>query len=79
MSKKFRLRRPIVRQHGKRAETLNSISTATSLPYSLITVKVIELEKVTLSDMQSLKTFVNTLTAHEKYSLLSRDNSMQAI
>ena len=25
------------------------------LPYSLITVKVIELEKVALSDMQSLK------------------------
>ena len=42
-------------------------------------MKVIELEKVTLSDMQSLKTFVNTLTAHDKYSLLSRDNSMQTI
>ena len=35
----------------------DSITTAAPLPYSLITVNVIELEKVTLSDMQSLKVF----------------------
>ena len=35
----------------------DSISTPASLPYSLINVKVIELEKVTLSDMQSLNNF----------------------
>ena len=35
----------------------DSISAPASLPYSLISVKVIELEKVTLSDMKSLKTF----------------------
>ena len=40
-------------------------------------LKVIVLEKVTLSDMQRL--FVNTLTADDKYSLLSRNNSMQII
>ena len=34
----------------------DSISTAAPLLYSLITVKVIKSEKVTLSDMQSLKT-----------------------
>ena len=38
-------------------------------------MKVIELEIVTISKMQS----VNTLTADGKYSLLSRDNSMQKV
>ena len=33
------------------------ILAAAALPYCLITVKVIELEKVTRSYMQSLKTF----------------------
>ena len=36
------------------------MSTAAPLPYSLITVKIIELEIVTLSDMQSLKNFLFT-------------------
>ena len=31
--------------------------TPASLPYSQVTVKVIELEKVTLSDIQGLKVF----------------------
>ena len=38
-----------------------------------------EFEKVTISKTQSVKTFVNTLPADCKYSLLSRDNSMQKI
>ena len=37
-------------------QNTDSISTAVPLQYSLITLKVIEKEKVTLSDMQSLKT-----------------------
>ena len=41
-------------------------------------MKVIELEKVSLSEMENLKT-VKTLTADKKYSLLRRDNSMQTI
>ena len=58
MSKKSCLRGPIDRQHGKRAETLtDSISTAAPLPCSLITVKVIECKRVTLSDMEILNTF----------------------
>ena len=46
-----------------------------------MTVKVIEPEKVTRSDMKSLKTFrfSQEFTTHDKYSLLSRDNSMQTI
>ena len=46
--------RQATRQTGQKAD---SISTAAPLPDSLMTMKVIELEKVTRSDMQSLKTF----------------------
>ena len=35
----------------------DSISTPASLPYSQVAVKVIEFEKIALSDMQSLETF----------------------
>ena len=35
----------------------DSVSTPVTLPDSEVTVNVIELEKATLSDMQSLKTF----------------------
>ena len=35
----------------------DSIPGPAPLPYSLITVKLIELEKVTLSEIESLKTF----------------------
>ena len=37
----------------------------------MIISKVNELENVSFSDMQN---FVNTLAAHDKYSLLNRDN-----
>ena len=39
-----------------------------------MTVKEIQLEKVSLSDMQNLRTVCKTLTADKKYSLLNRDN-----
>ena len=45
----------------------------------MIILKVIELEKVCFSQMQSLINFVNTLTADDKYSLLNRDNLTQPI
>ena len=54
MSKKSCFRWPIDIQHGKRAETLIH-STPAPLPYSLIIVKEIALEKVTRSDMQSIQ------------------------
>ena len=41
-------------------------------------MNVIELEKVSLSDMQ-LGMVVDTLTADDKYSLLNRDNLTQLI
>ena len=44
-------------RHMKKDRNTDSISKAAHLPNSSITVKVIELEKVTISDMKSLKTF----------------------
>ena len=54
MPKNFRFRRPVDRKRGKRAKIL-SISMTAPLPYSLVTVKVIEFERVNLSDMENLK------------------------
>ena len=45
----------------------------------MIIWKVIESEKVCFSQTESLITFVNTLTADDKYSLLNRDNLTQPI
>ena len=56
MSKRSRLRRPLNRQQDKRAETLIQ-SQQQRLTYLLITVKVIELEKALISDLENLKTF----------------------
>ena len=49
------------------------------LPYFLITVKVIALEKVSFSSMQNLETVFNTLIADGKYSLLNRHHLTQPI
>ena len=52
---------------------------AEPLPYLLIAVKAIDFQKVSVSDMEKLNTFPNTLSADGKYSLLNRDNLMQPI
>ena len=39
-----------------------------------MTVKEIELEKISLSDMKILKLLINTLTVDDKYSFLNRGN-----
>ena len=44
----------------------------------MITAQAIEFEKVSLNDVESLKT-VNLFTADDKYSLLKRDNLTQPI
>ena len=58
MSKKSRFTGPFEKQHGKRAHTLLIPEglKAAPLPYLLITVKAIDLEKVFNSDRQNLKT-----------------------
>ena len=45
----------------------------------VITVKVIELQKSLLDTWIFFRPFLNTLTADDKYSLISRDKWMQTI
>ena len=45
----------------------------------VITLKVIELQKLLLDTWMFLRPFLNTLTADDKYSLISRDKWMQTI
>ena len=52
--------------------------TAT-LPYLLINVREIELQKVSVSDMQILKVVFSTVTVNDKYFLLNKDNLKQPI
>ena len=49
------------------------------LPAPVITVKVIELQKSLLDTFKFFTTFLNRLTADDKYSLISRDKWMQTI
>ena len=45
----------------------------------VITVKVIELQKWLLGKWKFFRPFLNTLTANDKYSLISKDKWMQTI
>ena len=45
----------------------------------VITVKVIELQKSLLNTWKFFRPFLNALTAHDKYSLNSKDKWMQKI
>ena len=42
-------------------------------------MKVIELQKLLLETWKFFRPFLNTLTADDKYSLISKDNSMETI
>ena len=68
-------------QHGKWVETLlqSKRQHLNHNPNTLITEKVIVLEKVSFSDMENLALFVNTLTGNDKYSLIDRDTLTQPI
>ena len=50
---------------------------AAPLSYLLIIANDIELEKLTLGDMQHVMTVFNTFTADDKYSPLNRDDLTQ--
>ena len=56
MSKKSRFRGPFDKQHGKWDQTLPKSEWHHFLPDLLITVKAIKFEKVSLSDLQNLRT-----------------------
>ena len=49
------------------------------LPARVITVKFIELQKSLLDTWKFFRPFLHTLTANDKYSLNSKDKSMQTI
>ena len=49
------------------------------LPGQVITVKVIELQKSLLDTWKFFRPFLNTLTADDRYSLISKDNWIQTI
>ena len=55
------------------------IWTTAPLPYLLITVKVIPLEKVLLVIYRIVGDFVNALTADDKHYLLNRDILTQPV
>ena len=57
ISKKSSSRGSFDKQHGKREKNTVQIRITPPLPYILITVKAIELEKSSHSDMQNLRTF----------------------
>ena len=79
MSKKSHLRWSIERQHGKRAETL--IQSERQLLYHIhwSLRRWLSWKESLVVTCKVARLFVNTLTADDKYSLLSRDNSMQTI
>ena len=49
------------------------------LPAGVITLKIIELQKSLLDSWKYFRTFLNTLTANDTYSLNSKDKWMQNI
>ena len=55
MLKKFRFRRPFNMKHGKGGLNTGKIWTTSPLPYLLITLKAIVLEKIRLTDMKFIK------------------------
>ena len=56
VSKKSSLRVPFKNQHGNQAEKNVEAWTATPLQYLLIPVKTIQVEKISLGDMNNLRT-----------------------
>ena len=79
MSKKSRLRWPLDRQHGKRAATLIQSQRQLLCHIHWSLWKLIPWKTSILVTSKVLRLFVNTLTADDKYSLLSRGNSTQTI
>ena len=49
------------------------------IPAQVITLKVIELQKSLLDTWNFFRPFLNTLTANDKYSLISKKKWMQTI
>ena len=79
MSKESFLRWPIDRQHGKRSETLIQSQRQYLYHIHRSLWNQLSWKKWLLVTWNVLRPFVNTLTADDKYSALSRNNSLQTI
>ena len=79
LSKKYRLRGPFNKQHGKQAETLWESKQQPVYHLFVSLRKQLSWKKSVLEIFRILRLFVNTLSADAKYSLLNRDNLTQPI
>ena len=79
LSKKYRLRGPFNKQHGKQAETLWKSKQQPVYHLFVSLRKQLSWKKSVLEIFRILRLFVNTLSADAKYSLLNRDNLTQPI
>ena len=73
ISKNSRLRGVLDRRHGETVRNADSVLIRAPLSSWVITVKVIELQKSLLDTWKFFRPFLNTLTADDKYSLISRE------
>ena len=79
MSKKCRFTVPLNKQHGKRAQTLFKSERRQFYHIYLLLQKQLSLKKSRLVIWKILRLFVNTFTAHDKYSFLNREYLTQPI
>ena len=79
LSKKSRFRGPFETQHGKRAQTLLQYEREHLHQIYWSLWRHLSREKSLLVICTILRLSVNTLTAHDKYSPVDRDNLMQPI
>ena len=79
MSKKPHFRTPFGSQHVKKVPNTAEICTRALLSYLFNTVREIELWNVSFRDIWNLRTFFNTLTAKNNYSLGNRENLLEQI
>ena len=79
MSKKSRFRFPFQKQHGKPVSTLFSFEPQHLYHLYWYTRTKLRCKKSLLVIWESLRLFLNTMSAVGKYSLPNRDNLMQPI
>ena len=79
MSKKCRLTVPYNKQHGKRALTLFKSERRQSYQIYWLLWRQLSLKKSFLVIYKILRPFVNTFTAHRKYSVLNKQYLLHPI
>ena len=79
MSKKCRFRVPFNKQHGKRARTLFKSEQRQFYQIYWLLWRQLSLKKSLLVICKILRPFVNTFTAHHKYSVLNKQYLLHPI